>query len=436
MSQDAQAEIDAMLDFRGEEVEIDRTTANSTPSVAQSNPSEKTIPYQIESPTADVLTGLRLELDRTNQAMGLMQHNNQVQFDMILDYLKRIQNPAAPEPTDPAEFSVGEGRLRKSWSSAGSCTISKAPDDNVAHCSKTVPSKKVRLTIDPASLAAADVSKASLVAAATSKASLVAAKDPKASLVAATHGSDEEVSDFDDEDTLILDAASPSTTLDRGPDLLPGLARKADERWQKFYNYKQEDFTIPGNLHKIKAPGLNQEIWDHLPRPSRKSDKGFLRQQQMLQAVAISTAKNAELFLKELRTDRENVTLKSALSTSLDSISMLGSISFSLGKTRRYRLKNVLNDKINHICDIRYDADDVQGRTSDWLFGDDLNETIARGEKNRKLKASISIPGKEYSFPYQPRSSNFQPSHSGFRRARYSSRPPRSGRSRYQRRGR
>ena len=166
----------------------------------------------------------------------------------------------------------------------------------------------------------------------------------------------------------------------------PGLPKKADERWQKFYPYKQEDFTIPGNLHKIKAPGLNQEIWDHLPRPSRKSDKGFLRQQQMLQAVAISTEKNGELFLKELRTDRENATLKSALSTSLDSISMLGSISFSLGKTRRYRLKNVLNEKINHICDIRYDADDVQGRTSDWLFGDDLNETIARGRRIGSLR--------------------------------------------------
>ena len=156
----------------------------------------------------------------------------------------------------------------------------------------------------------------------------------------------------------------------------------------------------------------------------------------MLQAVAISTAKNAELFLKELRTDRENATLKSALSSSLDSISMLGSISFSLGKTRRYRLKNVLNEKINHICDIRYDADDVQGRTSDWLFGDDLNETIARGEKNRKLKSSISIPGKEYSFPSQPRQSHYQQSHSGFRRSRFSGRPPRSGRSRYQRKGR
>ena len=113
---DAQAEIDSLLDFREEEVNID-LTADSAQSVSQSNPSEKTIPYQIESPTADVLTGLRLELYRTNQAMGLMQHNNQVQFDMILDYLKKIQNPAAPKPTGPTDFAVGDGRLRKSWSS-------------------------------------------------------------------------------------------------------------------------------------------------------------------------------------------------------------------------------------------------------------------------------------------------------------------------------
>ena len=78
--------------------------------------------------------------------------------------------------------------MRKSWSS-GSCTISKAPDENVLKNPFEYRSGKP-------CLCRCIVSKASLVAAASSKASLVAAKDPKASLVAATHGSDEEVSDF------------------------------------------------------------------------------------------------------------------------------------------------------------------------------------------------------------------------------------------------
>ena len=136
---------------------------------------------------------------------------------------------------------------------------------------------------------------------------------------------------------------------------------------------------MPDNLLKIKTPGLNKDIWDNVSKQHRANDKNNLKLQQLLQAAAINTARNADVFVKSLRHNREGEVLKQALITSLDTMSMLGTLSDSISRTRRSRLKNGLNANINSICEIRYDEDTLQGRASDYLFGNDLNDTIARG---------------------------------------------------------
>ena len=72
--------------------------------------------------------------------------------------------------------------------------------------------------------------------------------------------------------------------------------------------------------------------------------------------------------------------LKQALASSLDTMSMLDTVSDIISRTRRSRLKNGLNANINAICEIRYDEDSLQGRDSDYLFGNDLNDTITSGD--------------------------------------------------------
>lgn len=244
----------------------------------------------------------------------------------------------------------------------------------------------------------------------------------------------------DTQDEAIVDEASPSVKLEKGPKINQVLAERIDENWQKYFNYNKEEVIMPANLERIKAPALNQEIWDNIPRQARNNDKANLKLQQMLQAVAITTANNADIFVKHLRQNREDQVCKEALSSSLNAISMLGTVSHSIGKTRRSRLKNVLNSSINNICDLRYDADTSQGRRSDNLFGDDLNETMSRGEKHKKLAMSISKPNYTYSYP-NSRSSQGQ---LDFRRGRYSNNRNRNQRrshggprfGRYQKRGR
>ena len=156
-----------------------------------------------------------------------------------------------------------------------------------------------------------------------------------------------------------------------------------------------------------------------------------------IQAVAINTANNADIFVKGLRKDRHDELLKKALNSSLESISMLGTVSNNLSKTRRSRLKFGLNSSTNSICDLRYEDDNSQGRSSDYLFGDDLAETISRGDRHKKLAASIQPQQKDtFVYPKNPQVKQYM--QSDFCRPRGNRRPPnnqyhrgRSANSRY-----
>ena len=234
----------------------------------------------------------------------------------------------------------------------------------------------------------------------------------------------------DHEDGDIVEDACPLVKLERGPQISQKLAESLDTYWGKPYVYHKEEFLMPDNLVKIKTPGLNKDIWDNVSKQHRANDKNNLKLQQLLQAAAINTARNADVFVKSLRHNREDEVLKQALTSSLDTMSMLGTVSDSISRTRRSRLKNGLNANINSICEIHYDEDTLQGRASDYLFGNDLNDTIARGERHRKIATQV----RKDVYPY-PKSSG-QQSHSrssDFRRGRGFRRPPNQ---RYQQRGR
>ena len=114
----------------------------------------------------------------------------------------------------------------------------------------------------------------------------------------------------DTEDTAIVEDACPSVKLARGPNIARKLAEKADEHWVSHFAFDKDAVVIPDNLHKIKTPGLNRDIWDNVSRQHRKNDKYNLKMQQMLQAVAINTANNADVFVKALRKDRHEESLK------------------------------------------------------------------------------------------------------------------------------
>lgn len=127
-------------------------------------------------------------------------------------------------------------------------------------------------------------------------------------------------------------------------------------------NYKKRSFYL-----KIKSPGLNKRYLGQFPKQHWVNDKINLKLQQLFLTAAINTAKNADIFVKTLRiTERMR------------------------GWTSPYLFPR------DSLSEIRYDEDPLHGRSSDYLFHNDLNETI-----NRHWKIALQVCKENISYPKQ-----------------------------------
>ncbi|CAB3979189.1 Hypothetical predicted protein [Paramuricea clavata] len=167
-----------------------------------------------------------------------------------------------------------------------------------------------------------------------------------------------------------------------GDDITPKLATIAENRWNKKLAPEkltliQEKYKRPANCTTVCSLTVNPEIWAKLPHYQQRADLNVSKIQESVRKAALISLQTAHSLTN---TKSKELDVKKLLTQQVDSLALLGHISYELACLRRYKIKSVLKPEYASIC-----VDD--GTQSKYLFGDDLPKRL----KDAKEASNVGL---------------------------------------------
>ena len=209
------------------------------------------------------------------------------------------------------------------------------------------------------------------------------------------------VQDDDDNVSLLLHGAktdhanSPDETLKNlaemleenettCKDIIPRLATLAENRWNKKLAPEKlklihDKYKRPGNCTTMCQMTVNPEIFAQLPYYQQRGDLNVSKIQDSVRKTALITLQSAQT-VTNTKSGEFDAVKKQLLEQQVDSLALLGHISYELSCLRRYKIKSVLKPEYAAIC-----VDD--GTQSNYLFGDDLPKRL----KDAKEASNVGL---------------------------------------------
>ena len=210
---------------------------------------------------------------------------------------------------------------------------------------------------------------------------------------------------------------------DQGPAISGQLAEVAKQYWVE-QSHKDpvvakiaEKFNkTPSNCSFVKVPILNSEIASNrkiLPYHKR-ADKRMADIQRAIKSGALAVLEMADTALKYVDgpNDNQHVDTKKFVSLGIDAITVLGKAVHMISTERKEKLRPALNEDIRSICDNDY-------TTSDYLFGDNISESIKIAKENFRLKQNLTHNKISSNSKQKTSSSSYRTGHKQHRSDRY-----------------
>ena len=211
------------------------------------------------------------------------------------------------------------------------------------------------------------------------------------------------VQDDDDNVSLLLNgtktdhANSPDETLKNlaemlenettCKDIIPRLATIAENRWNKKLAPKKlklihDKYKRPGNCTTMCQMTVNPEIFAQLPYYQQRANLNVSKIQDSVRKTALITLDLAQT-VTNTKSGEFDAVKKQLLEQQVDSLALLGHISYELSCLRRYKIKSVLKPEYAAIC-----VDD--GTQSNYLFGDDLPKRLKDAKEASNVRCAIN----------------------------------------------
>ena len=179
------------------------------------------------------------------------------------------------------------------------------------------------------------------------------------------------VQDDDDNVSLLLHGAktdhanSPDETLKNlaemleenettCKDIIPRLATLAENRWNKKLAPEKlklihDKYKRPGNCTIMCQMTVNPEIFAQLPYYQQRADLNVSKIQDSVRKTALITLQLAQT-VTNTKSGEFDAVKKQLLEQQVDSLALLGHISYELSCLRRYKIKSVLKPEYAAIC--------------------------------------------------------------------------------------
>ena len=197
---------------------------------------------------------------------------------------------------------------------------------------------------------------------------------------------DEEQTDESTEDLDISTSIFNDDDEYLGPKVSDALAKRINEAFSKKpieseFKALAEKYCSPENCNLLTVPRVNPEIWNDLPRASRKLDVGL----QEAQKSAVHAAQAITFAVESLiRCKKEKIELdqKLLLDYLCDSLSFIGNASFQVSLKRRELLKPDLSKNFRSLCS-------PSTTLFRFLFGDELSKSVEDITRANKIMAKV-----------------------------------------------
>ena len=141
-----------------------------------------------------------------------------------------------------------------------------------------------------------------------------------------------------------------------------------------------ERLLIPNNCEFVRVPNLNEAVAQNqkiLPYHKRVDR----RLSDIQKSISLATSAILQIANETLKCQKESESSfdhKKVVSTAIDAISFMAKATHSLFAERRDHLKPALNEEVRSFCDL-------EPTSSEYLFGQNMNESLKLAKENYKL---------------------------------------------------
>ncbi|OXA40105.1 hypothetical protein Fcan01_25160 [Folsomia candida] len=208
----------------------------------------------------------------------------------------------------------------------------------------------------------------------------------------------------DDAGPQIIEVNELLEDIEKGNELGPDVSQNVAESFLKTITRPlskesktklRDNLKTPANCKQFAPLKVNNEIWRIIPSHARLQD---VKQQQQQQAL--STGLTALTMITNQILERKAEIPKEVVSQivkqSIDAANILGDQVQQLNLTRRLDMRKYLNPEYAGICT-------SQVTSTEWLFGNDLNESL----KNSKATATLLRNTSSRGGRFQPYNKNY-----------------------------
>ncbi len=163
----------------------------------------------------------------------------------------------------------------------------------------------------------------------------------------------------------------------------------------------KEKMKTPVNCKQFVTPKVNPEIWRLLPPHGKLADVKHQQIQQTL-SIGLSTFSVVANLVVSNKDKIPKEVVSSILRNAMDGANIMGDQFQGITMNRRMEIKKYLNPEYAGICS-------AQINSSEFLFGNDLTETLKASKATSSLLKSTSIKGNYRHQPYASSGPRFTP---------------------------
>ncbi|OXA42976.1 hypothetical protein Fcan01_22260 [Folsomia candida] len=154
----------------------------------------------------------------------------------------------------------------------------------------------------------------------------------------------------------------------------------------------RDSIKTPSNCKEFATPKVNNEIWKIIPSHARLND---VKQQQTQQALGTGISAMAMItnLILSKKSEIPKEIVSSVVRIAMDAGNILGDQTQQINIARRMDMKKYLNPEYGGICSSEVPQ-------SEWLFGNDLNESLKSSKATSSLMRNTAVQGNRF-HPYK-----------------------------------
>ena len=168
-----------------------------------------------------------------------------------------------------------------------------------------------------------------------------------------------------------------------------GLCKQLSEEKIKEIGDK---YLPPENTNNIRVPRTNQEIWKLLSKTQKGRDIKLQKTQNIITKTITASVGMLDK-LRKARKEKQEVNLKDFENTMTDIIRLSSACFTDVSYTRKESMKSGLIEKFRPLCT----KNDTETNSTEFLFGDNLNQKIKDLGESSKLSNTLGTPFQRHS---------------------------------------